>query len=478
MIFEQVCAESPEMLPCLRLMCRRFDQIAAPLSYRRINLSANKLVASTGPFGQRNDILRNVHAHTRHVELRQLLDWDDVASLLAGCAQLDDLTWACGQEIFKCYFPEAIRRLAAEKWPKIRIFNEFTDYPGQGQSGNFLKTFPASNMISLTVHNRGFGQSVRPLYQFLTSCVNLETLRLFDLNDPSQPPNGRLPPVKCLLLQVRSWPYTPEEVHHLWNFSRLQDLEIPWHILGLMSQTMPPADFTHLHRLRTEHTWAGIDRPIEEYTQYHEMRTRFLTAILQEAPANQFRELDVKCHLPSFQISALSRHGRSLRILRLLDASGFEVDGSITPTTTTEDLAILQSTCPNLSEITLGINILSSKEILTFIDLLSRFRNITNTTLYMQKPPKIDLDHVPVTSDKILDLGQHLAKVLYEHKQGLHLSQVSINVGEWTGRKRAHRLVQANMKMDMSEAYQPRRLLNFSWDSQGIMTFEEATRAY
>ncbi|KAH9214636.1 hypothetical protein DL95DRAFT_503169 [Leptodontidium sp. 2 PMI_412] len=204
MIFEQVCAESPEMLPCLRLMCRRFDQIAAPLSYRRINLSANKLVAVTGPFGRRNDILRNVHAHTRHVELRQLLDWDDVASLLAGCAQLDDLT----------------------------------------ASGNFLKTFPASNMISLTVQNRGFGQSVRPIYQFLTSCVNLETLRLFDLNDPSQPPNGRLPPVKCLLLQVRSWPYTPEEVHHLWNFSRLQDLEIPWHILGLMfrqchQQTLP-----------------------------------------------------------------------------------------------------------------------------------------------------------------------------------------------------------------------------------------------
>ena len=154
--------------------------------------------------------------------------------------------WACGQEIFKCYFPEAIRRLAAEKWPKIRIFNEFTDYPGQGQSGNFLKTFPASNMISLTVHNRGFGQSVRPLYQFLTSCVNLETLRLFDLNDPSQPPNGRLTlvrslgdfdvfqriqlipsPVKCLLLHVRSWPYTPEEVHHLWNFSVYKILRYP-----------------------------------------------------------------------------------------------------------------------------------------------------------------------------------------------------------------------------------------------------------
>ncbi|KAH7412761.1 hypothetical protein BKA64DRAFT_337252 [Cadophora sp. MPI-SDFR-AT-0126] len=469
MIFEHICIAKPEILPNLRLLSRRVDQIIAPLSYRRIVLSVKKLSAVSGR-SKREDTVRNVHAHMRHVELRHLLDWDDVASLLFGCAQLDTITWACGREILQCYFPDAMQRLVRDKWPKVHIFNEFLDYPGMRQSGSFLKTFPASNMISLTLHNRVFDQSNGPLHQFLTSCVNLKELRLYDLKSPFEPTAGRLPAVKTFFTDIQSWPYRSDNVRLLWDFSRLEEIDIRWHLFGLLSQSMLPEDFLHLRHLRTEYRWVGADS-IVEYTQYHTTRTSFLNSILEQAPENQFQELDVKCHLSTFSITALTRHGRSLRIIKLLDVSGFEVDGSITPTTTVEDLTFLQSTCPSLTELAIGLNIDSAKKISTFVDILSRFRNVRIVTIYMQKPPK---SYFSGANDQVLGFGQFFADQLQKHKTGLPLSSVSINIGEFTMMNTPHRRIQlSKVQIDMAEIYQPRRLLNFSWDGEGQILFEE-----
>lgn len=162
--------------------------------------------------------------------------------------------------------------------------------------------------------------------------------------------------VKALSTDLQSWPYSPENVHLVWNFSQLLEMEVPWHLLGLISNSMLPRDFRRLLCLRTEYKWIGTNSPAE-YRQYHTHRTSFLNSILDQTPEHQFLELDARCYLPTFSLPALTRHGRSLRILRLLDASGFEVDGSVTPTTTVEDLTILQSECPNLAELVIGINI-------------------------------------------------------------------------------------------------------------------------
>ncbi|KAK0127229.1 hypothetical protein ONS96_006782 [Cadophora gregata f. sp. sojae] len=472
MIFDQIYITKPATLISLRLTCRRINQIVAPLSYRRVHLSVRKLAAVSGR-NKREDIVRNVYAHTRHVEFRQLLDWDDVALLLFGCVQLDTITWACGRDILQCYFPNAMRLLVGDKWPRVRISNEFLDYPAIGQSGSFLKTFPASNMISLTLHNRVPRQSNRPLHQFLATCVNLEELRLYGLNfldSIFEPADGRLPAIKSFFTDVRSWPYTQDNVHSVWDFSQLQDLEIAWHVFGFMSQSMSPENLSRLRRLRLRHRWAGIDSPIEVYTQYHTMRTSFLNSILERIPENQLQELDVKCHLPKFSTAALARHGRSLRLVRLLDASGFEVDGSTTSTTSLDDLTRLHFTCPHLTEVAVGVNIAYPEEIPAFADSMSGFRNLSILTLYMQKVPK---SFIPVTGNKVLDFGQCLAERLYKQKFGLSLSKLSINVGEWTPRSRPHRLIHSSKaNLDMTEAYQPRRFLNFSWDLQGLMLFE------
>merc|ERR1719262_503100 len=61
------------------------------------------------------------------------------------------------------------------------------------QSGSFLMTFPASNMVSLKLHNRVSGQACEPLHRFLTACVNLKELALYDLKSPFEPTGGRLP---------------------------------------------------------------------------------------------------------------------------------------------------------------------------------------------------------------------------------------------------------------------------------------------
>ena len=162
--------------------------------------------------------------------------------------------------------------------------------------------------------------------------------------------------VKVLSTDLQSWPYTPENVYLVWDFAQLEEMEVPWHLLGLISKSMSPREFCRLRCLKTDYKWIGTDSPAE-YRQYHTERTSFLNSILDQTPGNQLLELDVMCYLPLFSLPALTRHGRSLRILRLLDASGFEVDGLVTPTTTVEDLTVLQSKCPNLTELIIGINI-------------------------------------------------------------------------------------------------------------------------
>lgn len=116
--------------------------------------------------------------------------------------RIDTITsWACGQEISQCYFPEPMQHLVQDKWPKIKIFNTFVDYPGAGQRAKFLHTFPVPNLISLTFYNRGFGNSVPALQRFLTRCVSLKELRFFDTNVSFFPELGRRPPgnISCTM---------------------------------------------------------------------------------------------------------------------------------------------------------------------------------------------------------------------------------------------------------------------------------------
>ena len=294
--------------------------------------------------------------------------------------------------------------------------------------------------------------------------------------------------VKILSTDLQSWPYSPENVHLVWNLSQLQEMEVSWHLLGFISKSNLPRDFRRLRRLKTEHKWIGTDSPAE-YGRYHTVRTAFLNSILDQAPEGQFLELDVRCHLPIFSLLTLTRHGRSLRILKLLDASGFEVDGSVTPTTTVEDLTILQSKCPNLTELVIGINIgcrevscihvhccpcLADHQqaIAAFVALLSVFRNLRTLTMYMQKLPNW---YVSLGNDRVLEFSQYFAEQVSKHKAGLPLSTVSINIGEFTMLNLPHRRIDfSKVKVDLSEVYQPRRLLSFSWDSEGQMSIEEA----
>ena len=103
--------------------------------------------------------------------------------------------------------------------------------------------------------------------------------------------------------------------------------------------------------------------------------------------------------------------------------------------------------------------------------LLSGFRNLRCITLYMQKVPNL---YVTLGNDKALDFSKHFAEQMSKNKAGLPLSRVSINIGEFTMMNLPHRRIDFSMvEIDMSEVYRPRRLLSFSWDSEGQMSFEE-----
>ncbi|KAH7348452.1 hypothetical protein BKA65DRAFT_476866 [Rhexocercosporidium sp. MPI-PUGE-AT-0058] len=455
MIFEQIYNVAPELLPCLRLMCRRIDQIVAPISYRRIVFSVKKLGAVSSS-AKREDIVHNIHAHTRHVEFPRLLDWDAVVELLSGCVQLDEMTLVHRPRIVIDSVKNGhVGKTCSVATSQMRCVALSVKSGLQSALPTTLwTTLENSDMERFYEHflPPTCEPYTPPLQEFLASCTNLETLHLHDLMGVFEPDKGRLPPIQKLIMSPFQWQHTAEEAALIWDFSRLEDLEIPWKTLDFLSGSAPLPNFKRLRRLKIEHTWQGPDlsRPVEEVSENIKC-TQFLDSILMQAPEDQFEYLDIKCHLPSFSISAITRHGQSLRVLKLLDTSGYEVDGYITPTITVLDLNTLQCSCPNITNLTLGVNIVSP-----------------------QKPPKL---YVPVTHDRVLDFGRYLAQRLYKQKAGLPLSQVSVNVGEWTSSNRAHRLIKTwHVKMDISEAYQPQRFIKFSWDSQGSTTLKEPVR--
>ncbi|KAL2064232.1 hypothetical protein VTL71DRAFT_4726 [Oculimacula yallundae] len=485
----QVWLTAPSTLFNSRLVCRGIDQIVAPLIYRRVNLTGKKLKDLTW----RTDVLENIRAHTRQFEFRKLLDWDKVYDLLASCSHVDGIDWACGHEVMWCYFPEPMRRLVETKWPRVKISNRHLDYPTATGAGTILPTFPARNLVEVSIFCRQRSVNMTALQRYLTQCVQLKKLNLCDTQEAFHVKDGRLPPskipgglvnsqirtptnctqVRQLRLDTYTWPYLTDSVQHIWDFAQLQELEVCWEILGPVSQSISPEHFSRIRFLTLKYEWKEIVIPLDEQIKYHKTRTTFLNSILEQAPRDQIEKLEVKCHLLSFSMTALARHGFSLRVLTLLDISGFEVNGSITPTTTLSDLTILQSTCQRLAEITLGVNLSISEDLPAFVKILSSFRNLTDLTLYTQKLPNSP-DQPPtseesINNNRVMEFGQDFATELFNNKAGLPLSTLRINIGEWKSKMRPHRLIPSSTahQMDMSEAYGPRRLLTFFWDSHG-----------
>jgi len=268
------------------------------------------------------------------------------------------------------YFPEKLKKLLEES-PDVGlnihrcVYDQFL--PGAVSQ---IRSIPATNLRSFKVSalgQSGYYTSPHAFQDLLVASTRLETLKfLFIL--PFHPGSGRLPPIKSLALPTMPWNYSPDDVKRIWNFSRLQDFDIPGHVLRPFLESVPLEDLNQLKRLRVDDScWpSGWPDPVEQYSK-DEALTRLLSKLLQNRC--DFQELDIRCLLGLFDMSLITKQGHSMMALKLLDLAGFEGEG-IFPTISLNDLKMVQHSCVRITKLDTGINIIGGEVCLAFLGRL------------------------------------------------------------------------------------------------------------
>ena len=269
----------------------------------------------------------------------------------------NSLRWTYWEAKPKAYFPEKLQgvlnilsrvRLCVDNY----TFPTDYGYPGYDTAGH-TRSIPAANLISLTAWTSGRGAVVEPLQDLLVASHCLETLTFKDMPGVFSPMRGRIPPIRRLALPGMIWPYTVNDVNMIWDFSRLEDLEIRWHVLGPFLESVTPKDLCQLKRLHVDKVYAENDRLDKgEGKRYQKTVTRLLRNLLEVHCG--FEDLDIKCLLHEFDISLIARQGRSLRVLKLLDSGGFYI-GEQFPALSLSSLWMLQNSCLRINTLVLGV---------------------------------------------------------------------------------------------------------------------------
>lgn len=252
-------------------------------------------------------------------------------------------------------FPKTLKQAIHELWPNLRLTVDRIDCP-YTRPPFHTTSFPALNLVEVLVDDRRVSSSTEPLQRLLVASKNLETLRIEFIRNPFTSHAGRLPPVRKLVLGFRLWDYTPEESVLIWDFSRLEALFIRWHTLLYLDPMVNKSGLTRLTRLVIAYDWPGRNFVIDEDAEYNAARTLILRRIIEQIPHHQLQELDIKCQLSGLPLTSIVCHGNTLRMLTLLDTSGFETDGVAPVTTSTADLQLLLNTCSRLVNLSIAVD--------------------------------------------------------------------------------------------------------------------------
>jgi len=258
------------------------------------------------------------------------------------------------------YFPEKLQS-ALNSLPHVSLCINNYKYPGDfgPYTAGHTMSIPATNLVSLTAWSMGNVAHVEPLQDLLVASQRLETLTLKYIPHPFSPTRGRLPPIRRLALPGTLWLYTLNDINKIWDFSQLEDLEIPWHILGSFLESVSPEDLCQLKRLRVGESILKKDwREPGEAKRYQETLTHQLQILLEGR--HDFEELDIKCLLSLFDISLIARQSRSLQVLKLFDTAHCEMEGPF-PTVSLSSLRMLQTSCIYINSLDLGMNIIGDE---------------------------------------------------------------------------------------------------------------------
>ena len=192
------------------------------------------------------------------------------------------------------------------------------------------------------------------LYTALVACFRLRELRLegglLGFHMPVNNPCEKLPPLKRLVLCRYNWTYSDQELGQAhWDLSRLTQLEL--HASGArhIFTHVPPDNFARLRSLKID---PGQMPPL--YTRpsvmgKHKEDAAKLRIALDHIDA--LEELSMTCWLSELPLSTITRHGASLRSLKLYDHQWFDQFSN----RTLYYLETIRETCPHLTTLSLNL---------------------------------------------------------------------------------------------------------------------------
>ncbi|KAH6684569.1 hypothetical protein B0J14DRAFT_573152 [Halenospora varia] len=478
LVFEELYSDAPESFSSLRLTSHRMRDIATPFMYRKINLS-NELMQRLSPGHEHAKCM--IQNYTKHFVIRCALDWQMVCDLLLSCKKLESLTWIYRPQTSAICFPrelqDCLRILPDVALHVTNYLNPQTPPPLYEEDAMLL---PEGNLVSLTATALMTGIpdgrpliDRKPLNDLLVASRNLETLIITQTVAPFSAAKGRLPPIKKLELPIQFWsPPIPAEMNEIWDFSRLEELDIPWANLSDFLGFVPLKAFAALKCFRIDdrcwmHRRLRFEAPDE--LRDNELATQQIQALLESK--SDFTELKLKCLLSMFDISCISRQ-TTLRKLELLDIQGSELFwmANMFPTISLYELRLIRSCCLRITSLALGFHV-KGRRADSFLTTIAQFRNLHELTLYTESQLH-DAKAESYIEDIDYSSAVKMKELLVNKKLGLKFSKISINVGGWKEKGRPFR---GGIDWDVrrENGHNPERLFIFAVDNTGSLSFEE-----
>ncbi|PVH89447.1 hypothetical protein DL98DRAFT_524225 [Cadophora sp. DSE1049] len=263
--------------------------------------------------------------------------------------------WQDNQNSLGRVFPPVLWTMLSES-PQVGLsITEFSYWSDHPETVSKTQSVPSANLVSFKVNASGQSGSVDALQDLLVASRRLQTL-IFTFIFPFLPANGRLPPIKHLILpEGTNWKYTPEAAQEIWDFSRLEVLQLPWRDLSPFLESVSPEQLGQLRYLRVDDScWerSFLITPNEKYLQ-DKACTELQQALLETKDG--FEELDIRCLLDMFDMSLIAKQGQFLRKLTILDVTGFEGAGTF-PTVSRDDLDMIRCYCTRINQLDIGVN--------------------------------------------------------------------------------------------------------------------------
>ncbi|KAH7407188.1 hypothetical protein BKA64DRAFT_774915 [Cadophora sp. MPI-SDFR-AT-0126] len=421
----------------LRLVSRKFYQIATPCYYQKFTLKSHHLIRRPGVLGQQ--VLSNVRALSQNIIVHEDVPTtpDRLVEIVAECTRLNSLEYRLSMTPSRsATFPAEISNALAGPLCRLRLHISVRKRHPHGPPYGLYINFPAiphSNLVSLNLMSRALqtmrASDINQLRELLIRSTKLEILRIMGsgLFESWQLDHGRMPPLKELYLARWSptfgrHPFNPA----IWDFSKLAKVSSRSEIvspflptfMGLCSSQF----ITVLKSLEySPNLRMGPLLLSSVDVERHKKGNQELVQVINDV--GDIEELFVTCYFASEEVipAITSRLGPTLRALALRSPEFLD------PTISLEDAVSLRMSCPMLMDLEISIMFPDRVEHAhndprhpTFIIIagLSEIRSLQRLKLIAQSPS--------YSVDQSSQMQEAIIEIARDDKVGAPLSHLSL----------------------------------------------------